>query len=98
MVSYGVLGLNIACKGLISTTRPFLITKPAGVFIHEFALTINQAEANPLIQIGNEHSQCARGERRLQPYRYRPRKIASVKKAKPSIKKGKPTTWPANFE
>ena len=67
MVSYGVLGLNMAWIGLMSTTLPSLNTKPAGVFIQEFALTINHAEARPLIQIGKEQSQCARGERRSQP-------------------------------
>src|SRR5438034_8433067 len=81
----------------MSTTLPFLITKPAGVFIQEFALTINHAEARPLIQIGKEQSQCARGERRSQPYRYRPRKIASKKNANASSAKGKPTTAPANL-
>src|SRR6266705_4730409 len=97
MVSYGVLAFSIAWIGFISTTLPFLITKPAGVFIQEFALTINHAEARPLIQIGNEQSQWARGERRSQPYRYRPRKIASKKKAKPSRANGSPTTAPANL-
>src|SRR5437660_5214725 len=96
-VSYGVLGLNTACQGLIPVTCPFLMTKPAGVFIQELALTINQAEARPLIQMGKEQSQCALGERRSQPYRYSPRKIASVKKAKPSSRNGRPTTAPANF-
>src|SRR5436309_3528384 len=97
MVSYGVLGLSIAWIGFISTTLPFLITKPAGVFIQELALTINHAEARPLIQIGKEQSQCARGERRSHPYRYRPRKIASKKKANPSNANGSPTTAPANL-
>src|SRR6266567_424848 len=97
VVSYGVLGLNIAWKGLIPVTCPFFISKPAGVFIQEFALTINHAEAAPAIQRGNEQSQCARGERRSQPYRYRPRKIASKKKANPSRANGSPTTAPANL-
>src|ERR1700680_367446 len=97
MVSYGVLGLNMACMGSIFVTLPFLITKPAGVFIHAFVLTINQADANPLIQIGNEQSQCARGVSLSQPYRYRPRKMASRKNAKPSKAKAGPTTEPANL-
>src|SRR5712691_4212735 len=87
----------MACMGSMFVTCPFLITKPAGVFIHEFVLTINHADANPLIQIGNEQSQCARGVSLSQPYRYRPRKIASRKNAKPSKAKAGPTTAPANL-
>jgi hypothetical protein len=54
-----VLGFKIACRGLIPVTCPCVIWKPVGVFIQEFALTINHAEAAPLIQRGNEQSQCA---------------------------------------
>src|SRR5713101_4269746 len=87
----------MACMGSMFVTCPCLITKPAGVFIHEFVLTINHADARPLIQIGNEQSQCARGVSLSQPYRYRPRKIASRKNAKPSKAKAGPTTAPANL-
>src|SRR5262245_32964211 len=78
------------------TTLPSTISNPAGVFIQELALTTNQAEISPLIQIGNEQSQCTRGERRFQPYKYRPRKMASRKNAKPSSAKGRPIIAPEN--
>src|SRR5260370_31230887 len=78
-------------------TCPCVIWNPTGVFIQEFALTINHAEAAPLIQRGKEQSQCARGERRSHPYRERPRKIASMKKAKPSRANGKPMIAPENL-
>src|SRR5712692_9903202 len=97
VVSYGVLGFSIARKGLIPTTFPCTISKPAGVFIQELALTINHAETAPLIQTGKEQSQCTRGERRFYPYRYRPRKIASRKKAKPSRANGRPMMEPEKF-
>jgi hypothetical protein len=61
----------------MSVILPFLDTKPAGVFIHEFALTMNHAEASPPIQMGKEQSQWANGESRSQPWRYKPKKIAS---------------------
>ena len=41
-------------------------------------------------------SQWTTGVKRSQPYRYRPRKIASMKKAKPSAVKGKPKIAPEN--
>ena len=42
-------------------------------------------------------SQCARGLKRSQPYKYRPMKIASMKNAKPSSENGRPMMPPAYF-
>src|SRR5690348_15305144 len=74
------------------TTVPPLTWKPVGAFIQALAVTTNQAEAVPPRTMGSEQSQWARGERRSQPYRYRPRKMPSVKKAKPSSANGRPIT------
>ena len=42
---------------------------PVGMFIQEFAVTMNSVESVPEIAIGQSVSQCARGDRRFQPYR-----------------------------
>src|SRR5438067_1215583 len=69
--------------------------KPAGVFIHAFAITTNTAESAPLTATMIPDATCTLRLTRLHPYRYTPRKIASVKKAKPSSEKGIPITEPA---
>jgi hypothetical protein len=88
-------GLNIAAIGSTSTTVPFTMRNPAGMFIHAFAVVTNAADAAPLITIGNPLSQCARALKRSQPYRYNPMKIASTKNAKPSSENGSPMMPPA---
>ena len=64
------------------------------MFIHALAATTKKAPAMPETAIGSALSMCARGERRFQPNRYTPTKIASTKNAKPSRTNGKPKTSP----
>src|SRR4029077_2615858 len=63
-------------------------------FIHELAMTTKTELSAPLTATGIPVSQCAMGLSRSQPYRYRPRKIASRKNAKPSAEKGRPKIAP----
>ncbi len=66
------------------TALPLTSWKPAGVFIQALTATTNCEASAPATTTGNEQSQWIRGESLSHPYRYRPRKIASKKKAKPS--------------
>src|SRR6185312_5515226 len=80
----GAAGLNIAANGSILTGLPPTNWKPAGVFIQALTATMNCDASAPVMTTGSDVSQWARGESLSQPYRYRPRKIASRKKQKPS--------------
>ena len=51
------------------TIRPWRRVKPRGTFIQALAVTMKNAEPIPASAIGKPLSQCARGERRSQPYR-----------------------------
>ena len=62
-------GPNIAPTGSASTTRPFSIRKPVGLFIHAFAAITKNAPATPETMIGSALSMCARGDIRSQPKR-----------------------------
>ncbi len=59
---------NSAAKGWTSTTFPFCIVNPDGLFIQPLtAITIIEP-LKPVITIGIPASMCTRGERRPQPY------------------------------
>jgi hypothetical protein len=88
-------GFNIARMGSIAMTRPPSRSRPAGVFIHEFAITTKTPESAPLTATRMPAARCARDETRSHPYRYTPRKIASVKNANPSRENGIPMMGPA---
>ena len=62
-------GPNIARTGSASTTRPFTIRKPVGLFIQAFAAITKNAPATPDTTIGNALSMWARGDIRSQPKR-----------------------------
>jgi hypothetical protein len=59
--------LSIAAKGRISVNRPSTSVKPAGAFIHAFAVTTNSPEAVPLTSTAAPAQKCARGGTRSQP-------------------------------
>ena len=50
--------LNIASNGWTFTIRPFLISKPAGVFINELTDVIKNAENEPPIITGIDMKKC----------------------------------------
>src|SRR5215470_4556524 len=92
----GAAGLNIATNGSMLTALPLTVWNPLGVFIHALTATMNCDAMAPDTTTGSEQSQWTRGESLSQPYRYRPRKIASRKKAKPSNVNISPITPEAN--
>src|SRR6266496_3362864 len=73
---------------------PSTILKPAGVFIHALAVTTKMPDVTPPRITSTPQNQCTKGGRRFHPIKYKPRKIASVKKAKPSSEKGIPIIAP----
>ena len=94
VVSVGVAALNAADTGSTDASRPLVNVKPEGEFIQALAMTTNTAEAAPLRATGKPASQCCTGRKRSHPYRYRPRNMASRKKANPSAEKGRPMMLP----
>src|SRR5260370_3207873 len=94
--SVGVEGLKAAARGSTRMIRPPDAWKPVGEFIQAFVITTNTDEAAPEMAIGIEQSQWASGRRLSHPYRYMPRKIASMKTAKPSAEKGSTMMVPLN--
>src|ERR1044071_6634225 len=67
---------------------PSTILKPAGVFIHALAVTTKMPDVTPPRITSTPQNQCTRGGKRFHPIKYKPRKIASVKNAKPSSENG----------
>src|ERR1039458_5007797 len=85
----------MAAIGSILVNLPSTSLKPAGAFIQALAVTTKIPEKIPLTATMIPESQCRNGDRRFQPYRYTPIKMASVKNAKPSREKGRPMIAPA---
>src|SRR5690242_3505611 len=95
--SVGVDALNAAAIGSTSTRCPAASRRnPLGEFIHALAMTTKTELRAPLTATGIPVSQWAMGVSRFQPYRYRPRKMASRKNAKPSAVNGRPKMAPEN--
>lgn len=61
--------LNIARHGSMSTTSPFTIRKPAGLFIHALTETTQNVPTMPARPIGMSVSRCRRGGIRPHPYK-----------------------------
>ena len=62
------LSLKRAVNGWMSTTSPFSIRKPSGLFIQPFTeITINEP-VMPVRMMGIPHAMCTFGGRRSQPY------------------------------
>ncbi len=55
--------------------------KPTGFCIQAFTASTMIADTAPLTATATPHHQCCFGGSRSQPYRYSPRKIASMKNA-----------------
>src|SRR5699024_1064229 len=87
--------LNIATQGSTFIILPFLISKPAGVFINELTAVIKKAEKEPPIITGILIKKCVHLLLNLsQVYKYILKKIASKKNANVSINNGNAITWP----
>ena len=82
-------------NGANGSVRTWPVASSAGYCMYAFTATTRIPEASPLTATGMPVRKWARGERRSQPYKYSPRKIASMKNAKPSSVNAEPIVAPA---